>query len=81
MAENLGINPMYLIVPCAASVSMAFCLPVSTPPNAVVFEYGMSDLGIVLKKWSKKKFRRNPDFCISLYVIDYGQFRFDDEKS
>lgn len=43
MAENLGINPMYLIVPCAASVSMAFCLPVSTPPNAVVFEYGMSD--------------------------------------
>ena len=40
MAENLAINPMYLIVPCAASVSMAFCLPVSTPPNAVVFEYG-----------------------------------------
>ena len=40
MAENLKINPMYLIIPSAASVSMAFCLPVSTPPNAVVFEYG-----------------------------------------
>ena len=40
MAERLQINPMYLMIPCAVSVSMAFCLPVSTPPNAVVFEYG-----------------------------------------
>ena len=40
MAERLRINPMYLMIPCAVSVSMAFCLPVSTPPNAVVFEYG-----------------------------------------
>jgi len=49
MAENLGINPMYLIVPCAASVSMAFCLPVSTPPNAVVFEYGYMSVGEMFK--------------------------------
>ena len=59
MAENLGINPMYLIVPCAASVSMAFCLPVSTPPNAVVFEYGMSDsqtLTMFLTKFEDQRF-------------------------
>ena len=29
----------------------------------------------------EKKYRRTPDFCISSYVIDHGQFRFDDEKS
>ena len=40
MAERLQINPMYLMIPCATSVSMAFCLPVSTPPNAVVEQYG-----------------------------------------
>merc|ERR1712130_875606 len=49
MAENLGINPMYLMVPCAASVSMAFCLPVSTPPNAVILKYGYVSVGEMFK--------------------------------
>ena len=40
MAENLNINPMFILIPSTAAVSFAFSLPVSTPPNAVVFEYG-----------------------------------------
>lgn len=49
MAERLQINPMYLMIPCAVSVSMAFCLPVSTPPNAVVFEYGYLRISDMVK--------------------------------
>ncbi len=45
MAENLNINPMFILIPSTAAVSFAFSLPVSTPPNAVVFEYG----NIILK--------------------------------
>ena len=34
------MNPMYLMFPVAVSTSMAFMLPVATPPNAVAYSYG-----------------------------------------
>lgn len=39
-AENLGYNPLYLMIPTAVSTSFAFMLPVATPPNAIAFSYG-----------------------------------------
>ena len=35
--QDLGMEPMLLIVPAALGASCAFMLPVATPPNAVVF--------------------------------------------
>jgi sodium-dependent dicarboxylate transporter 2/3/5 len=37
LAVSLEINPLYLMLPAAISGSMAFMLPVATPPNTIIF--------------------------------------------
>lgn len=39
VAVGLGASPMTLAVPAALAASMAFMMPVATPPNAIVFSY------------------------------------------
>ncbi len=41
ISQSLGINPMYLTLPVTLSASYAFMMPISTPPNAIVFSSGM----------------------------------------
>merc|ERR1719495_2420482 len=40
MSNSLGINPAYLALGVTLTASHAFMLPVSTPPNAIVFTAG-----------------------------------------
>ncbi|XP_025091970.1 solute carrier family 13 member 5-like isoform X1 [Pomacea canaliculata] len=40
LAVQLGVNPLYFMIPCTISASLAFLLPVATPPNAIVFSTG-----------------------------------------
>ncbi|MCF8381135.1 MAG: SLC13 family permease [Bacteroidales bacterium] len=37
MSESLMINPKFLMIPVTIASSLAFMLPIATPPNAIVF--------------------------------------------
>jgi sodium-dependent dicarboxylate transporter 2/3/5 len=37
IAEGAGINPIYLALPVTFAASCAFMMPISTPPNAILF--------------------------------------------
>lgn len=41
IAKSMGIDPLAIGIPLALSASCAFMLPVSTPPNAIVFGSGL----------------------------------------
>lgn len=45
----LKINPVFLMLPAAIAASMAFMLPVATPPNAIVFGSGRVKISDMVK--------------------------------
>lgn len=46
---DMGMNPVTVVVAAALAASMAFMLPVATPPNALVFGSGHVKLGDMIK--------------------------------
>ncbi len=49
VAVGLGLDVMTLIVPTALAATMAFMLPVATPPNAVAFGSGYVKIGQMVR--------------------------------
>ena len=39
-AVAIEINPLFLLMPMTLATSLAFMLPIATPPNAIAFSYG-----------------------------------------
>jgi sodium-dependent dicarboxylate transporter 2/3/5 len=48
-AIALSLNPLLLMIPATISASMAFMLPVATPPNAIVFSSGRIKMSQMVK--------------------------------
>ena len=54
LAQSMGVHPLSFMIPTALTTSLAFVLPVSTPPNAMAFASGrlevkdMVGLGLVM---------------------------------
>ena len=49
VAVGLGLDPRMLAIPVALGASMAFMMPVATPPNAIVFSYEEMELADMVK--------------------------------
>jgi len=49
VATGLGLDPMFLCVPVSLAASMAFMMPVATPPNAIVFAYKDLNIGDMVR--------------------------------
>ncbi|KAK7156506.1 hypothetical protein R3I94_006539 [Phoxinus phoxinus] len=75
MSQSVGINPLYVMVPCTLSASFAFMLPVATPPNAIVFSYGY----LKVSDMAKTGMMMNVIgiFCITLAINTWGKAMFN----
>ncbi|KAM6907884.1 solute carrier family 13 member 2 [Xenentodon cancila] len=40
MTTAIKLHPLYVMLPCTIAASLAFMLPVATPPNAIAFSFG-----------------------------------------
>lgn len=49
IASGMGINPYLLCIPATMAASCAFMMPISTPPNAVVFSSGFIRMRQMIK--------------------------------
>ncbi|RLD24306.1 MAG: anion transporter [Bacteroidetes bacterium] len=67
IANGLGMNPLLLSIPVAMAASCAFMMPISTPPNAIVFSSGH----IRMKQMIKTGFALN---LISVAVLLVAAF-------
>ena len=65
IAQSTGINPIHLSLPVTLAASYAFMMPISTPPNAIVFSSGM----IKMKEMIRAGFLLNIIAIILLAVL------------
>ncbi|XP_073673837.1 Na(+)/citrate cotransporter [Garra rufa] len=75
MSQSIGINPLYVMVPCTLSASFAFMLPVATPPNAIVFSYGYLKVSDMAKTGMMMNIIGI--FCITLSINTWGKAMFN----
>ncbi len=75
IAISINVNPLLLMLPATFAASLAFMLPVATPPNAIVF--GTNRINVM--QMAKTGFILNilAVILLSLFVYFYGQIIFN----
>lgn len=67
MAVSIQINPLLLMIPATLAASLAFMLPVATPPNAIIFGTGR----LTIKDMVKTGFLLNLAGIIVTTLVTY----------
>ncbi|MGQ9820062.1 MAG: SLC13 family permease [Candidatus Kapaibacteriales bacterium] len=49
ISVGLGVHPVKMMIPATLSASYAFMLPISTPPNAIIFSSGILSLSEMVR--------------------------------
>jgi len=49
IADSTGVDPLFLAIPVTLAASCAFMMPISTPPNAVVYSSGFVSVRQMIK--------------------------------
>ncbi|XP_008286831.1 solute carrier family 13 member 2 [Stegastes partitus] len=75
MATAIKIHPLYVMLPCTIAASLAFMLPVATPPNAIAFSFG----NLKVLDMVRAGFMLNiiGILCINLGINTWGYAMFD----
>lgn len=71
LSKGLSLHPLYLVLPVTISCSFAFCLPIATPGNAIVYASKMVSMvdmvssGVILNI-----------ACVWLTVLNYNTLAY-----
>ncbi|RVE64040.1 hypothetical protein OJAV_G00142180 [Oryzias javanicus] len=75
MATAIEIHPLYVMLPCTIAASLAFMLPVATPPNAIAFSFG--NLKVIDMVRAGFMLNIIGILCINLGINTWGYSMFD----
>ncbi|XP_037543264.1 solute carrier family 13 member 2 [Nematolebias whitei] len=75
MATAIQIHPLYVMLPCTIASSLAFMLPVATPPNAIAFSFG--NLKVIDMVRAGFMLNLIGILCINLGINTWGYAMFD----
>lgn len=75
LAQAINVSPMLLMIPAAVAASCAFMLPVSTPPNAIVYGSGRVPIGKMVRAgiWLDIV----SIVVVTVFVYTFGHLSFD----
>ncbi len=77
IAVSIEINPLILMIPATLAASLAFMLPVATPPNAIVFGTNKLKIAQMMKTGFLLNFIGIIIVTITMYFWGQSVFNID----
>ena len=77
ISDQLGISPYEFAIPVTLAASCAFMMPISTPPNAVVYSSGKNQSKANDAGWFCNKYRHYTCFEQSCLFTNHPKFSLD----